>query len=418
MDIEVLKRQGYLHHPGYLKLELMLKGAQPDEAVLEVWNRGNTYSTRVGSGPGIDLILREGSWVRVPILDSLSLRSPYQLVREEGRFWITADKGRVEVEIVPEPAFYQRTTSKGVPFWQIGQVLGGYIAIAPQPPRDLRPESWECQYCPFGLNFRIMDRPAWPVDEVLETIEAAFMDGAAEHVHLQAPYTAGEDAGMALIEPYLTAIKANFSTLVSLEGYPPHKDEWIEVAYAAGADAIAYNLGIFDRGRLAESCPEAAALLGPDRFWRALEHAVKIFPAGAVASSLIAGLEAPESTIRGIDALAAMGVIPTLTLFRPWQRTEFARFPLPETCALVPVFTHLHKTYARHRMYTSWISHFNVVTNAVDGRFFSDHKEASSGLLQTIFGPRLSGRFAVSISNLRRKLRVNRVSESYDSSSL
>ena len=78
-----------------------------------------------------------------------------------------------------------------------------------------------------------------------------------------------------------------------------------------------------------------------------IARAVGLFGRGNVSSWLIAGLEPPQSTIRGIRELASRGAIPLVSVFRPLIGGELAWANPPKADSIYPVFEALGEELAR-----------------------------------------------------------------------
>ena len=401
-----------LTNPGFLKLELMAKGISVDERYQQEVYLMCSPRASLGVPDGIDLILPEDTYVYAPACDRLARSSPYLLTKEKGRFVIACGDLLADVEVVPQPSLMSRSTSTGIPFSQFCRVYGGYIAINPIASCEFFTDGLECRFC--GVDGRVKEQRT--VEEVLEAVHQALSEGAADYVHLNTGFFTGEDGGVALLAPYIEAIKKRFDTLVCIQVQPPKSNSWIDQTYALGVDSVAYNLEVFDPETFERVCPGKAQLIGRDRFFKALEYAARVFPEGAVVSNLIVGLETPESTMAGIDALTRIGVVPTLSLFHPVEGTDLAATPPPDTEKIVPIFAHLFQSVKRHKLKTGWIRHYSVVVNAMEGHFFTGDKE--EGILSSVLRLKKGGRIARNISKLRRKLRVRNVSDSLESSGL
>jgi hypothetical protein len=59
---------------------------------------------------------------------------------------------------------------------------------------------------------------------------------------------------------------------------------------------------------------------------------------------IIAGLEAPESSIAAIDWITSVGAIPTVCVFRPLKGTDLESWEPPETEAMIPVFRRFYES--------------------------------------------------------------------------
>jgi biotin synthase-related radical SAM superfamily protein len=401
----------WIHNPGYLKLDLMLKGVRIGAAALAASEALGDLVSDFGSMGDLDIVLPEGTRVSVPFAKDFAHRSPYLLTKEDGRFQIRHGDERVQVEWDPPSEFYRASTSSGVPLSRIGVIHGQYLALAPNRACSFIGQRTECKFCSAVLTQKEDPRER-SVDDVLETIEFALRaQGNLSMVYLAMGYTDAEDHGIATLEPYIRAIKRHFDLLVSVDVLPPETDDWIDRTYAMGVDALSYNLEVWDPTRFEEYCPGLHENVGRDRFLQALTYAVGIFPAGAVACHLIVGLDRPLSTVDGIDWLTQNGIVPVLPLFRPFKgidlRDQLEEIPATEEVAAV--YGYLYQALKDRRIPMTWVRDLSVVTTPLEGRHFVGEEAKLQVFLQSFFNSKLGRRTAVGLAEMRRALRVREV---------
>jgi len=406
-------------NPGLLKFDLAIRGARLGPGVrehpeIERLTRGPDYVARC-----LELVLPEDVWVSVPIGDRFIGASPYELRANGDGFVVNANGQGCDVRIVPPPRFYGETTRAGMPMWRVGSAYGGYVAINPAAGCGFVPRGLACRFCDLPTRAPERDAPI-PVADVVDTVRAAFAEGAVEFVYLHIGYLDGEDAGAAFLEPYVRAVKRHFDTLVAVQLQPPRTNAWIDRTYAMGADALSYSVEIHDPELLQRHCAGRAAHVGRERYYEALAHAASIFPSGTVWSDLIVGLEPPESTIAGIDALVGLGVLPVLSLFRPLDDTLLHDHPLPAAETVAPIFAHLFNAVRKARINMHWVRDLSFAVTPIEARFFADDdaRASASAGLGSFYRSRLGSLAARNLSRLRRRLRVRQVSDSFDSSHL
>ncbi len=403
-------------NPAFLKLDLAIRGVRlgagvrdhPDLAAVPL---GGDHLAR-----GIELLLPEDIWALVPAGERFTDASPYEL-RAEGDGFVVGGEGQCwEVRLVPPPRFYRQATRSGRPMGRVGRAYGGYLAINPAVGCAFVARGAACDFC--DLATRAPDRDAViPVADVVETVRAAFAEGAVEFIYLHMGYLEGDDAGVEFIEPYVQAIKRHFDTLVALQLQPPRQDHWIDRTYAMGVDALSYSVEIHDAALLARHCAGRASHVGRARYYDALAHAASVFPNGTVWSDLIVGLEPPESTIAGIDTLVGLGVLPVLSLFRPFDDGPLCDHPLPKAAEVAPIFAHLFHSVRQARINMHWVRDLSFAVTPIEARFFAGDDGRTGGAGQ-FYRSRLGALAARSLSRLRRRLRVRQVSDSFDSSQL
>ncbi len=405
-------------NPGYLKLALATYGMRLDESArarqdvfCAPWVR--SYVARC-----VELLLPEDLWVSVPVEEEFTRQSPFVLVAEGDRFAVEGNGERVEVRPVPQPCFYQRHTSRGVPMWKVGTVYGGFIAINPSSACGFSLRGVPCKFCELGTRTMPDSEFALRVSDVIEVVQAAFAEGAAEFVYFNIGYFDTEDRGVGFLEPYVRAVKRHFDTLVAVQLHPPRTNQWIDHTYAIGADAVSYAVEIHDPEVLQKYCEGRVRYIGRERYYEALRYAATIFPSGTVWSDLILGLESPESTMRGIDALAGMGVVPVLSLFRPLEDIELRHHPLPKVEEVVPICAHLFNAVRNAKINMGWIRDLSFAITPLEARFFAGEDARLSVAIQHFYRSRLGTLAARNLARLRRRLRVRRVSDSFDASRL
>jgi hypothetical protein len=402
-------------NPGFLKFDLAIRGVRLGDGVRNHPDITAIASQREQAARSLELVLPEDVWVCVPVGQRFTDASPYEL-RAEGDTFVVGGAGqRCEVRIVPPPSFYAQATRTGVPMWHVGSAYGGYIAINPAAGCALVPGQLPCNFCDLATRAPERRTPL-AVADVVETVRAAFAEGAVEFVYLHVGYLDG--AGVEFIEPYVRAIKRHFDTLVAVQLQPPRDNRWIDRTYAIGVDGLSYSIEIHDPATLARLCPERAAQVGRERYYEALRHAASIFPSGTVWSDLIVGLEPAESTLAGIDALVGMGVLPVLSIFRPLDDAQRRDHPLPTAAEAAPIFAHLFRAVRDARINMHWVRDLSAAVTPIEARFFAGDEARASVNMGQFYRSRLGALAARNLSRLRRRLRVRQVSDSFDSSHL
>jgi hypothetical protein len=175
-----------------------------------------------------------------------------------------------------------------------------------------------------------------------------------------------------------------------------------------GVDGLSYNLEIFDSEVLNRHCIGRARYVGRERYLDALAYAARIYPSGTVWSDLAIGLEPSASTIAGIDAFVGMGVVPAISIPRGEQA-------LPAMTEVAPVLAHLYRAVKERGINMSWVRDLGLAFPPLEARHFTGDSARLAVAGQQLTRWRLGALAARSFARLRRRLRVQRVSESFDS---
>jgi hypothetical protein len=404
-------------NPGLLKFDLASRGARLGAGVHDHPDIAQVVAGNSQVAQSLEIVLPEDVWVSVPIGDGFTGASPYELRAAGDSFVVDGNGQRDEVRIVPPPHFYAEKTRSGMPMSHIGTAYGGYVAISPAAACSALPQELSCRFCDLAARAPGRQAPI-PVADVVDTVRAAFAEGAVEFVYLHIGPLEGEDSGVEFLEPYVRAIKRHFDTLVAVQLQPPQSDAWIDRTYAMGVDALSYSIEIHDAALLQRHCAGRTAHVGRQRYYDALAHAASVFPSGTVWSDLIVGLEPTESTIAGIDMLAGLGVLPVLSLFRPLDNALLRDHPLPSAAEVAPVFAHLFNAVRKARINMNWVRDLSFAITPIEARFFADDEARASAGVGSFYRSRIGALAARNLARLRRRLRVRQVGDSFDSSQL
>ncbi len=405
-------------NPGYLKLELAAKGMRLDDSVRTQTEPQGATADEAQYADGVELVLPDGVWVNAPVGAGIRSDSPFLLSGKGTGFILHKNGASVDVRLVPEPHFYRQTTSSGLPMQRVGKVYGSFIAINPGFACGYSLRGLPCRFCRHGTGVTLDDGFPMSVSDVVEAVRAAFAEGTADFVYFNLAYVGSEDAGIAFLEPYIRAVKRQFNTLAAVQLHPPKSNRWIDRTYAMGVDAVSYGVEIHDEDLLARRCAGRVRFIGRERYYEALQYAATIFPSGTVWSDLIVGLEPAESTMRGIDALTAMGVLPVLSVVRPGESNQL-RDVRPFTMEdAAPIFAHLFRTVRDARINMGWIRDLSFAITPLEARFFAGDDARVAVAMQQFYRSKIGSVAARNLARLRRRLRVRTVSDSFEASHL
>ena len=161
---------------------------------------------------------------------------------------------------------------------------------------------------------------------------------------------------------------------------------------------------IFDKELFEIICPGRSELIGRERYLDALKYAASVFPNGTVASHLIVGLEPPGSTIKGIDYLTEMGVVPILPIYRPSPGKALRIEPLTAEI-IIPVYQHLYNAVKENSINMNWVRDISLISTPIEGRRLVE-EEGGISLFDSFYKSRFGRKTAWGLSAIRRKLRV------------
>ncbi|MCK6555017.1 hypothetical protein L6Q96_10620 [Candidatus Binatia bacterium] len=400
-------------NPGLLKVDLAWHGVTLSPGLAASAATVCGPPTRSDGTLGVELQLHDDVWVNAPVVDPVAGSSPFALEGVDTRADLRRDGAVVPGRLVAPPEFYGRRTTSGRLLAEVARVQGTCVVVNPRGSCGMALRGGPCILCTEGGVRSPDDLFPFSPEEVTEAVGAAFEEGVAEFVYFNIGPFEGPDAGIAFLEPYVRAVKRHFDTLVAVQMHPPTEHGWIHRTYAMGVDAISYNLEAYAAGAFAAYCPGRAGRIGRARILDALGHAAVVFPSGTVWTDLAVGLEPPESTTAGIDALVAAGVVPVLVLARAALRSRGQT-----ASGLAPVYTHLFHAVRRARINMGWLRDMSFAVTPLEARFFAGDEARAEVRRQQFYRSWLGTLATRNLARLRRQLRVRTASESFDSSHL
>jgi hypothetical protein len=338
-------------------------------------------------------------------------QSPISLIDNgDSQSTLRIDGISIPVRLVSPPDFAARRNARGVPLGDIVDVRGGYATVELGGGCGLAAPGRACAFC---MGRELTEKPGelWPIDEVVEALRTAFEEGDAEFVRFQLGYFPGDDAGLRMLKPYLDAIRRHFDTITAVTMHPPASFRAVEAAYAGGIDVISYNLEAPDEDSMRQWLPGRARFFGRERYLDALRHAARIFPSGAVWSEITIDLGSEEIVAGAIDDLAAMNVVPLLTISSEQRRVlDFTK--------TAPLLAYLFDAVLKAGLSMTWARDLPSAITPLEARHFVPDPPQMPLLLHQLARNRLGALTTRSLARLRRRLRVKRVRASFDSSHL
>ena len=250
-------------NPCELEIDLFCKGMRIDPSCALEEDARFISRTRAGLGSGLELVI-PGSikdvWVNVPVEEDFAQQSCYELVREQGEYWVKDARldHRYAVRIPPEPAWYTRHTSRGTPMHKVGVLQGTYLGIYISNSCGFwyHSPAVNCKFCATGLNVGVNEVSRKDIDDVVDVVRAAKQESGATFVHFNSGYQTDRDLDEAA--PYVKAVKSRVGSLVGLQLIPT-QDFWkYDRLIDLGTDHFSFCSSFTTRIFLRTTCPASS----------------------------------------------------------------------------------------------------------------------------------------------------------------
>lgn len=342
-------------NPALLKLDLYCRGLRLDDSCFIERDGGRRIlRTRAGLGSGLELVLPGGIWTNAPVSEPFAANSPYVLHQDARGYRIVHDElGAVMVvELSPRPGWYERETTTGKPMTRIGTLQGTYLGVYQAKVCEYWTEKpkMNCKFCSVGLNLGVDDANEKSIGEVMEVVWAAIEESDITYVDFNTGHFE-DHTFLDILEPYIREIKEKTGILIGIQT-PPHPDlSRYDRLKEMGVNRVSFCFEIWDRERFIEVCPGKNREYGLEKYLGAIEYCAGLGKKNlgepwVTNGEIIAGLEAPESSIAAIDWITSVGAIPTVCVFRPLVGTDYEGEAVPTTESMVPVFRRLYDACA------------------------------------------------------------------------
>ncbi|MBN2135717.1 MAG: hypothetical protein JW737_08315 [Acidobacteria bacterium] len=396
-------------NPGLLKLDLYCKGLKIDDSCRADEDGRGIFRTRAGLGSGLEVILPDNLWTNIPVVEPFVKESPYVLKKEGKDYNIYMNGDFVcKINLPPQPKFYEKKTSNGVPMRRIGVLQGTYLGIYPTGVCEywLQEPKVQCKFCSVGLNLGTDDEVEKRIQDVVETAVAAREEMGITYVHFNTGFYEG-DSFMDQLEPFVKAVKKETGLLIGVQTPPHHDLNWYHRLRSIGVNQISFCFELWDKPSFDACCPGKSAHFGLERYLDAVEYCANIFD--TTNGEIIAGLEPPEASIESIDWMTSVGAIPTVCIFRPLVGTEWEDKPSPKTEDMIPIFARMYDACVEHGLPMGIAPNIEVsiVMNPEQGRYLSEKPNAKplNRIKMKLMGVAFRAWFKMYVSKFDRKNR-------------
>lgn len=308
-----------------LKIELLLKGVRLDENI-----RVHSRATMASISEGLNIRIGEHIYVTA----SIDKTSPFTLSLAKNRYLLSKGEITLEVELIYPPNIENLTTIDGTPMERVGSFQIDRARISAFKGCIFGVLKVECKFCEIGDLRKMRKNKLANINEFAKLVEENYK----QIRHFLVSGGTPSDKGWRHFIDVCKEIRSVSERPIYAMFSPPHELSVITEMVESGVSEIAINIEFYDQDVARDLIPGKAAI-GRQKYIDALEHSVKLLGRnGAVRSILIVGIENEQETLRGVEALASMGVMPILSVFKPLEGTGMASYGRPETELLLSVW--------------------------------------------------------------------------------
>ena len=306
-------------------------------------------SRKGGAGPSDhQAITINGSTIMVPIHTDAAALSPFwaKTTGNTTAVLMHHDEEQGVISLPRRPAFYDRATAEGVPYWKIATLHSDKVLATTLLQNCIRSQHREtsCQFCAIGQSLAEGRTIARKTPEQLTEVAVAAVElDGIEQMIITTGTPASKDRGASLLVAAAQAIHERLPHLpIQAQCEPPDNDAWFARLAAAGVVNIGMHLEAVTE-EVRQAIMPGKAQVSLIRYFSAFEAAVRVFGHGQVNTYILAGLgDSVDAIVAMAERLAVMGVYPFVVPFVPIVGTPLQHHPSPS-----PEFMHeLHSRLA------------------------------------------------------------------------
>jgi biotin synthase-related radical SAM superfamily protein len=280
-------------------------------------------------------------------------KSPYHVVKSASggyEIWENDEK-YTDIAMMPRPAYYDMTTSDGVPMSD--------VAVIGEPDHLRSVLNQRCGYQQIGKGCKFCAIESWWAGymdktpaHVAEVAAAACKEGMAKHVTLSTGTRLTRGKGLEdLVEAArLIQSKADVTKTLNFEPLAdiPLLDSLLREGKAYGAATALCNVECFDESLREDMMPMKGKNTIAD-YQRVWEKCVDIFDDNEVYTMVIAGLgEDDESILKGVELAASMGVVASIVPFTPMLNSAYEDREPPNVQRMLSLYKAALPIYERY----------------------------------------------------------------------
>lgn len=307
-----------------LKFSLLAEGAVLSDraaaALNDIVDGGALSPADYASTTGLIVRLDREVWVNMPIERyNPNFVSTSTMVFDHGDdgFFVHGPSASASAEFWPPPLYHGTTGSNGLPINNYVFTHGDRARLSPTIGCAM-----ECTFC--NIPYDDAYAGTKPIDAMLEAVSRAMTDPRQPARHL---LISGGTPG----PPHVAALRDIYERVIA--GLPGVDVDIMMVPVdglfdlprldALGLNEISINLELWSED-LARTVMRHKHRQGRQHYLDFLADAADVLGGHRVRSMLMVGIEPLESTLEGVEAIAARGCVPVLSPFRPDPATPMA----------------------------------------------------------------------------------------------
>lgn len=334
-----------MNYAELLKIKLMTKGIRiTDEAKLKL-TQNNKVPLSIFMYPttsGIKLkISGTNIYVNAPFKGKCYEQSNLVLDYIGKEFTINENNNNTPVDPIPLNNNILEKNKNGIPFTDLASTQLDRVRISP-----IDGCAFSCKFC----NQNNWEYKLYDSEELIEAARKAIRESPTPIKHMLISGGTPKISDYEYFDNTVQEITKAFDMPIDVMMSPRKDLNCLQKLKSFGVSGLSINLELFDENIANKLAPQKSITIGKTLYFEFLKEAVKIFGEGNVRSILIVGLEPIESTLKGIEELAKIKVVPVLSPFIASDDTLLKDHPTPDIETLIKAWEESKKIVKKYEM--------------------------------------------------------------------
>lgn len=333
-----------------LKLELLCSGIRMDDSLKQGLIPRYRYKRASLSEGRCFMLEHEGftTVINLAVYEKFAQASPF-LYDHENKLLLKDSAVICKAQLVEDPEWYLFELEDGTIYGSQIQLHGTNVLATSLTNYCVFMDKNEgCKFCGMTLDKENRAKDPKKLAAVLVEIEKRF-PGRYHELNINSGTTTNDDKGAELFLKAVREIRNKSDILLAAQIAPMEDFSWVDRLKEAGLNSLSFNIEIWDDQKREEILPGKGKI--PKKLYLdILEHAGKVFGGLNVSSWMIGGLEAPESTLQGAEEIAARGVLPFVTAFRPLIGSPMEDMKPPDVETMLKIYGQLDQILRKYSL--------------------------------------------------------------------
>lgn len=327
-----------------LKIRMMTEGIKiSDKARNKLTKNGNILSIfEYPTTSGIIMKISDTNiYVNAPFTKPVVVQPDLELDFDSENLFLRENNKETPVTIFPPSKGLMEYNTNGRPYYLLAMSLLDKVRFS-----HINGCAYRCQYC----DLHELPYTKETIEDLIEAGKKAISESDIKIRHLSISGGTPKKKDFDYQDKIFKKLTQEFDLPLDIMMSPVEDISYLRNLKSYGVNGLSINSEIFDPEVARKVNPQKAGMLERGLYHSFLEEAVNVFGKKNIRSLVIVGIESLESTYKGIEELAKIGVSPVLSPFIPSGSIDLSDIPAPDVKTLISVYEKSQEITAKYNV--------------------------------------------------------------------